>query len=97
MLSVGAERAVYAYVADDLLESVLETGLAALPQVTMYALSAAHWRGLNDIPNTVALVALVAAFFETQWVVPTLEELMAEPLKKREAWQVLKKIKLSKA
>lgn len=97
MLSVGAERAVYAYVADDLLESVLETGLAALPQVTMYALSAAHWRGLNDIPNTVALVALGAAVYETQWVLPTLEELMAEPLKKREAWQVLKKIKLSKA
>ena len=96
MLSIGAKRTVYVYATDDALESMLATGLAALPTLSVCAVDAAQWRALSDLPETMVRLALGRGVYDAPWSVPTLAELIDEPLKKREAWQVLKKIKINK-
>jgi DNA polymerase III psi subunit len=93
MQAIGAQSVVFSHAADELLDSVMSTGLASWPRLVVQALPLG---GTLKVPETVKILILGETPLQLQaklWSLPSLSQLLAEPQLKREAWEILKKAK----
>jgi hypothetical protein len=95
MQAIDAKAVVFSHPADELAQSVMQTGLASWTRLIVQALPLT---GLFVVPETVKVLFLGDALFEhaaKSWCLPTLNELLSEPMRKRDAWEILKKAKIA--
>jgi DNA polymerase III psi subunit len=93
MQAIHAKAVVFSHPADELLHSVMQTGLASWPRLVVQGLPFAE---SFVVPKNVKVLFLGEQLFEHKaqsWCLPTLAELLSEPMRKRDAWEVLKQAK----
>ena len=95
MQAIDAKAVVFSHPSEELAQSVVQTGLASWPRLIVQALPLT---GLFVVPETVKILFLGDALFDhaaKSWCLPTLNELLSEPMRKRDAWEILKKAKIA--